>query len=79
MVELDQPPNMVNLLVFGDHFTKHVMAYVTPDQTVKTIAKFLLQGYISIFGPSQAPEWLRGQLQKQHHQRTLWAYGHTEG
>ena len=28
---------------------KHVMAYVTPDQTAKTVAKFLWQGYISIF------------------------------
>ena len=26
------------------------MAYVTPDQTAKTVAKFLYQGYISIFG-----------------------------
>ena len=26
------------------------MAYVTPDQTVKIIAKFLYGGYISIFG-----------------------------
>ena len=29
---------------------KHVMAYVTPDQTAKTVARFLLQGYILIFG-----------------------------
>ena len=28
---------------------KHVMAYVTPNQTTKTVAKFLYQGYISIF------------------------------
>ena len=48
-VELDQPPNMVNLLVFCDHFTKNVMAYVTPVQTAKTVATFLWQGYISIF------------------------------
>ena len=27
---LDQPPNMMNVLVFWDHFTKHVMTYVTP-------------------------------------------------
>ena len=40
-MELDQPPNMTNLLVFCDYFTKHVMPYVTPDQTVKTVAKFL--------------------------------------
>ena len=28
-----------------------MLAYVTPDQTAKTIAKFLYGGYISIFGP----------------------------
>ena len=28
---------------------KHMLAYVTPDQTEKTIAKFLYGGYISIF------------------------------
>ena len=48
-MELDQPPNMVNVLVFCDHFTKQSMAYVTPDQTPKTVAMFLWQGYISIF------------------------------
>ena len=50
MMELDQPPNVVNALVFSDHFTKHVMAYVMPDQTVRTAAKFLRQGYSLIFG-----------------------------
>ena len=49
-IELDQPPNVVNILVFYDHFTKHAMAYMTPNQTAKTVAKFLWQGYISIFG-----------------------------
>ena len=29
---------------------KHMLAYVTPDQTAKPIAKFLYQGYISVFG-----------------------------
>ena len=29
---------------------KHVMADVTPNQTAKTLIKFLYQGYISIFG-----------------------------
>ena len=48
-MELDQLPKVVNILVFCDHFTKHVMAYVSPEQTAKTIAKFLWQGYISIF------------------------------
>ena len=48
-MELDQPPNMVSVLVFYNHFVKHVMAYVTPDQSAKTIAMFLWQGYISVF------------------------------
>ena len=50
MMELDKSPQVANVLVFQDHFTKHVLAYVTPDQTVKTIAKFLYGAYISIFG-----------------------------
>ena len=48
---LNQLPGVTIVLVFQDHFTKHVLAYVTPDQTVKTVAKFLYGGYISIFGP----------------------------
>ena len=49
-LEPNQSPRVANVLVFQDHFTKHVLAYVTPDQTAKTIAKFLYQGYISVFG-----------------------------
>ena len=48
--ELDKSPRVANVLVFQDHFTKHVLAYVTPDQMAKTITKFLYGGYISIFG-----------------------------
>ena len=48
-LELNQLPRVANVLVFQDHFTKHVLAYVTPDQTAKTITKFLYGGYISIF------------------------------
>ena len=48
--EPNQLPRVANILVFQDHFTKHVLAYMTPDQTVKTVAKFLYGGYISIFG-----------------------------
>ena len=51
MLELNQSPRAANVLVFQDHFTKHILAYVTPDQTVKTLAKFLYGGYISIPGP----------------------------
>ena len=49
-LEPNQSPRVTNVSVFQDLFTKHMLAYVTPDQTVKTIAKFLYGGYISIFG-----------------------------
>ena len=49
-LEPDQSPRVAIILVFQDHFTKHILAYVTTNQTTKTIAKFLCQGYISIFG-----------------------------
>ena len=49
-LELNQLPRVTNVLVFQDHFTKHILAYVTLDQTAKTIAKFLYGGYTSIFG-----------------------------
>ena len=49
-LELNRLPKVTNILVFQDHFMKHVMAYVTPNQTSKTVTKFLYQGYISIFG-----------------------------
>ena len=47
-LEPNQLPRVAN--VFQDHFMKHVLVYVTPDQTAKMIAKFLYQDYISIFG-----------------------------
>ena len=46
-MELNRLPKITDVLVFQDHFTKHVMA---PNQTAKTVTKFLYQGYISIFG-----------------------------
>ena len=49
-LELNQLPRISNVFIFQDHFTKHILAYVTPDQTVKNIAKFLYGGYISIYG-----------------------------
>ena len=49
-MEPNRPPKVANVLVFQDHFTKHIMAYMTPNQTKKTITKFLYQGSISIFG-----------------------------
>ena len=49
-LEPNQSHRVANVLVLQDHFMKHVLAYVTPDQTAKSIAKFLYGGYISIFG-----------------------------
>ena len=49
-MEPNQSPRVANILMFQDHFTKHVLAYVTPNQIAKSIAKYLYQGYISIFG-----------------------------
>ena len=50
MLELNQSSRGANILVFQDHFTKHILPYVTPDQTAKNIIKFLYGGYISILG-----------------------------
>ena len=49
-LELNQSPRVANVLVSQDLFTKHVLAFVTPNQTAKSVAKFLYGGYISIFG-----------------------------
>ena len=49
-LDLNKSPTVPNSLVFQDHFMKQVLVYVIPNQTAKTIAKFLFQGYISIFG-----------------------------
>ena len=49
VMELDQPPHIVDVLVLCDHFKRHIMVFVTPDQTAKTAAKDLWRGYISIF------------------------------
>ena len=43
-MEPNRSPKVANILVFQNHFMKHVMAYVTPDQTAKTVDKFLYQG-----------------------------------
>ena len=40
-MEMNRLSKVVNVLLFQDHFTKHVMAYVNHNQTMKTVAKFL--------------------------------------
>ena len=42
-MELDLPPNVVNVMVFCNHCMKYIIAYMTHDQTAKTIAKLLWQ------------------------------------
>ena len=49
-LEWNRLPKFTNVLVFQVHFTKHIIAYVTPNQAAKTVTKFLYQGYILIFG-----------------------------
>ena len=50
IMEPNRLPKVTNVHMFQDHFTEHIMAYMTPNQTTKTITKFLYQGHISIFG-----------------------------
>ena len=35
MLESNQWSRVTNVLVFQDHFTKHMLAYVKPEQTAK--------------------------------------------
>ena len=55
-LELNRLPKVVNVLVFQDHFTKHVMAYVTPNQTAKTVTGSCIRVTSQSLEPSQAPE-----------------------
>ena len=49
-MEPNQSSRVADVLGFQDHFTKHVLAYMTPDQTENHCQIFLYGGYISIFG-----------------------------
>ena len=49
-MELNKAPQMKNVLVIVDHFTHYLRAYVTKDQKAETTARYLYDGYISIFG-----------------------------
>ena len=57
MLEPNQSPRFANILVFQDRFMKHVLVYVTPDQTAKTIVKFFIwRLHLYLWGPGQALE-----------------------
>ena len=48
--DLRKKPKTKNVLVVVDHFTRFVQAYVTKDQTARTVAKILYDRYFSVFG-----------------------------
>ena len=54
-VPLHQEPIIRNVMVMQDHFSKYVVAYVVKDQTARTAAETLRNGYFGLFG---APAYL---------------------
>ena len=54
-VPLKEEPVIQNVLVLQDHFSKYVVAYVVKDQTARTAAETLRNGYFGLFG---APAYL---------------------
>ena len=54
-VPLKEEPVIHNVLVLQDHFSKYVVAYVVKDQTARTAAVTLRNGYFGLFG---APAYL---------------------
>ena len=57
-MDLDWTPEVKNVLIIVDHFTRYMRAYVTKDQKASTVVKCLYEGFISIFG---APEIITDQ------------------
>ena len=54
-VPLREEPVIRNVMVMQDHFSKYVVAYVVKDQTARTAAETLRNGYFGLFG---APAYL---------------------
>ena len=48
-VPLKEDPVIHNVLVLQDHFSKYVVAYVVKDQTARTAAETLRNGYFRLF------------------------------
>ena len=51
-LELNRLPKVANVLVFQDHFMKHVMAYVTPIRPLKQSPSFCIRLHPNLWGPS---------------------------
>ena len=49
-VPLQEEPVIRNVLVLQDHFSKYVVEYVVKDQTARTAAETLRNGYFGLFG-----------------------------
>ena len=49
-VPLQEEPVIRNVMVMQDHFSKYVVAYVVKDQTARTTAETLRNGYFGLFG-----------------------------
>ena len=49
-MELNKPPGVENVLVIADHFTRYAMAFITKDQTAKTVVRVLYEQFITVFG-----------------------------
>ena len=62
-VGLKEKPEVKDMLVVEDHFTRYLQAYVTKNHTARTIARVLYNEYFSVFGfphrlmSDQAPEF----------------------
>ena len=54
-VPLKEEPVIHYVLVLQDHFSKYILAYVVKDQTARTAAKTLRNGYFGLFS---APAYL---------------------
>ena len=54
-VPLKEEPVIWNVLVLQDHFSKYVVAYVVKDQTTRTAAETLRNGYFGLFGVPAYP------------------------
>ena len=48
-VPLKEDPVIHNVLVLWDHFSKYIVAYVVKDQTARTAAETLRNGYFGLF------------------------------
>ena len=52
-VPLQQEPVIRNVMVMQDHFSKYIVAYVVKDQTARTAAKTLRNGYFGLLVSDQ--------------------------